>query len=410
MLGIIRKKCTLLDDMMIDDVKAQFEDKDDQVRIAAIQTFQNWVTYTQGRHLLQDLDVQAKFGRSESIRSAAFRAMGKQRHLGPKWIEFLDVQLQNTLNEGINPSEADQAQRQKARTGKSNIAKEIIQALGQQQGLRPDNLQLLLAQIQNRDSSVRHTAIDAVKLHCPNNCLIGELTLWLENKELSTQKAVIGNSSTKIRSSGKAFISGLQKWLTLEDEILDAVMECLGDEDSTIRRTAINILGGQLAFKDKYADVFKSQVQHDKDISCQNTALEFLLDWLSFEDLGFDMISEWIRDKNIQYTVLGHLSRRPQLRPDPSLKFVKLLISLYLKDNVSENEKKNWGEKELASRILANFHDAHPDIQDKCLETIMHGVRVWSPVCETHGSLRIAKVAWSRVLLLQESSESTYEP
>ncbi|KAJ6032421.1 hypothetical protein N7540_003153 [Penicillium herquei] len=126
------------------------------------------------------------------------------------------------------------------------------------------------------------------------------------------------------------------------------------------------------------------------------------------------MINEWIRNKTFRYTVLCELSRRPQLCPDPSLKFVKLLLRLYLEDNASENERRPWPETGLIFRILAKFHDAHPNIQYKSLETIMHGLERGSPTMKrmaAHALLEWPGVEYyyfKRVLKQFESSKDQF--
>ncbi|KAJ5710713.1 hypothetical protein N7488_004869 [Penicillium malachiteum] len=412
-LRIIRQKSTFWDDRIVGAVKARFEDEDDEVQVCAIKAFGDWDIHTERSYPLDDLKKQAMNGRSVEVRLAAVEAIGKHRHLDPHSINFLGEQLQSWLDEDVNsgeinsgeilpkneeikcynltyskaPKERDKILR--ALTSEELEVKEMtITVLGQQKDLPSDILQLILAHIESRHRSIQEAAFKAVQLHFSNDTIFELIELWLKNGKPSTQKAatsilrywpqlpftVSDFIKTQLKHQDetirRAFIDGLEEWHLLNDEFLDAVTECLEDESDQIRCTAIFILERYPRFKDKYVDVFKSQVQHDEVFSCQREALRFLLDRLSFEDLGFDLISEWIRNPAFRSDVLEKLDGK-LVFSDLSLEFLELL----LRPCLGEDPWRGYRDKQATFSILATFHVADRDIRDRSLEAIINGLK-----------------------------------
>ncbi|KAJ5738243.1 hypothetical protein N7493_001398 [Penicillium malachiteum] len=410
-LAALRLLCSWLKQ----DIDCDFEDKDDRVRVCAIEAieaFGNVVDHTERGYFLEDLTKQAIFGRSVTVQSAAFKAMGNNGRLDPQSIKFLGEKLRNWLDEDINSGEILQkneeikfcsltySENPKERdkilripTGEEIRVKEMtITVLGQQKHLPSDILQLILAHIQSPRREMQEAAFKAVKLHFSNDNIFDIIELWLKNGEPSTQKTAtsilrywpqlpfkVANSiKTQLKHQDetirRAFIDGLENWHPLNDEFLDPVTECLEDESDQIRYKAIVILGRHPRFKDKYVDVFKSQVQHDEVVSCQTSALQFLLYRLSFEDLGFDLISEWIRNPGFRSTVLialDHTHITPQLGLNPSLEFLELLCRPCL----GADPWLDYEDPYRTFSILATFHVADRDIRDRSLEATIKGLK-----------------------------------
>ncbi|KAK0648836.1 hypothetical protein B0T16DRAFT_371477 [Cercophora newfieldiana] len=291
-LHVLRHQHKGLPDTILQGIAARLEDKDRDVRQAAIEALQGQANPTD--EMLQGIAARLK-DKNGYVRRAAIEALQGRADLTEEMLQGIAARLEDKDGDVRRAAI-------RALQGRADLTDEMLQgiaarledkdgdvrwaairALQGRADLTDEMLQGIAARLEDKDRNVRWTAIEALQSQADlTEEMLQGIAARLEDKDGYVRQAAIG---------------ALQGRADLTEEMLQGIAARLKDKDGYVRRAAIEALQGRANLTEEMLQGIATRLK-DKDGYIRRAAIEALQSRANLTEEMLQGIAAQLEDKD----------------------------------------------------------------------------------------------------------------